>query len=443
MKSTLYLLSIITAISLSNCTSYDTKVSTTPIPLVQRELDQANQGAELNSQTANSLSLDQAIARALKNNYKIKAARLNIRALEATAAQVSRFSNPELAVEIENFAGSGPLSGFKSSETTFGIGQLIELGNKRQLRTEVANSKTRKAALEYEVLRLELVTEVRKTFSRLNAAQARLELTGRLLNLSDQFNANVDTLVRAGRYSSAEKARSEVEYQNVRMRRFRAESALRSARQELAATWGGTGESIGTVSDSLDIVFTRPSRKTIQTAIENSPTVMLADLEVKAREAESGYATSLRIPDPTFSTGFRRINETSDRALVAGVSIPIPILNRNRAGIEAARYQQEQSQQQLYSEQVAVTRDVGLQLESLDMLGLMMETLSKTIIPEAERAYKIINQNYRLGQYGLIDVIDSQRQLFDAQLHYLDTRLEYETKIIQLEGLLGRSITTL
>jgi len=443
MKSTLYLLSTATALMLSNCTSYDTKVSTTPIPLVQKELTRANQGGELNAQIANPLSLDQAIARALKNNHKIKAALLNYKALEAKAAQASRLSNPELAVEIENFAGSGSLSRFKSSETTLGIGQLVEFGNKRKLRTEVANSMTRTAALEYEVVRLELISEVREAFSHLNAAQARLELTERLLNLSDSFNANVDTLVKAGRYSSAEKARSEVEHQNVRMRRFRAESALRRAKQELAATWGGTGNSIGTVSASPERLITLPPREKIRSAVEGSPVVMLADLQLKARKAEAGYAASLQIPDPTFSAGFRHIKETSDRVLVASVSIPVPILNRNKAGIQAARYQSEQSEQLLYATRVTVSRDVDLHLESLETLRLMMETLNKTIIPEAKRAYEIINQNYRLGQYGLIDVIDSQRQLFNAQLQYLDTRLEYDTKIIELEGLLGRSVTTL
>ncbi len=443
MKLRLTILGTVLILGLSSCTSSHAKIESTLLPLVRMELSTETTGSEIPTRSMDTLTINRAIRLALDSNPRIKAAFLNIRAHEARATQESKWSNPELAVDIENFAGSGPLSGFQSSETTISVGQVIELGQKRQLRTQVANTMGHQAALEYEAMRLNLITDIRGSYARISAGQARLELITKLLELSERFNANVDTLVRAGRYSSAERARSEVEHQNLLMRRFQAESLLKQTKQELAATWGGSGQNVGRVAALSDEHVPLPHRETILDAINSSPAVMLANMDVEIREAEARYARSLWIPDPTVSAGLRRINETNDRALVAGLSIPIPILNRNKAGIEEAQHRRDQSEQLLSAEHMQGVTEASTLLESLETLNLMVETLDQTIIPAAEKAYQIINQNYRLGQYGLIDVIDSQRQLFDAQLQYLDTRLEYDNKIIQLEGLLGRSISNL
>ena len=431
MKLLLALLGILMTLNLSNCSSINTKINSTPLPLIRTEFEGSSSESGLIPSVIDTLTIEQAINLALENNPQIKAAFLNIKAHEARATQASSLINPEFEFEIE------------SSDFTIGIGQVVELGNKRQFRTQIANSKSRQVALEYEMMRLDLVTDIREIYTRISTEQARLNLLEKLLEISERFNAKLDTLVKAGRFSSAERSRSEVEHQNLLLRRLQVESSLRQKKQELAATWGGTAESVGGVIDLLDEPKRLPSRATILKALKTSPAIMLADLEMESREVETKYARSLRIPDPTFSAGLRRIQETNDQALVAGISVPIPILNRNKAGIEEAQFRHKQSEELLNSENLQGLKKMNSLLESLETLSLMTETLSMIIIPAAESTYETINQNYKLGQYGLIYVIDSQRQLIDAQLQYLETRLEYNNNIIQLEGLLGRSIKSL
>jgi outer membrane protein TolC len=48
-----------------------------------------------------------------------------------------------------------------------------------------------------------------------------------------------------------------------------------------------------------------------------------------------------------------------------------------------------------------------------------------------------------LGKYGIIDVLDAQRQLFDAEGRYLDVLAEINLEIIAIEGLLGQSLKLL
>ena len=82
-------------------------------------------------------------------------------------------------------------------------------------------------------------------------------------------------------------------------------------------------------------------------------------------------------------------------------------------------------------------------LENLQDISAEIETLQNIIIPQAQKAYNIFYKNYHVGKYGLIDVLDAQRKLFDVEGRYLDTLGEINMEIIALEGLLGQSLDSL
>jgi len=80
------------------------------------------------AQQEGSLTLDQALTRALEANPNLLAADLAVQANEAEARQATRRPNPELGMEWENLAGTGDLSGTGASEFSIGASQLFELG---------------------------------------------------------------------------------------------------------------------------------------------------------------------------------------------------------------------------------------------------------------------------------------------------------------------------
>lgn len=408
------------------------------IPLVQESLRTSR--TEQSSERG-PMNLERAITLALTNNPDLLESELRIRAFEARASQEGKRPNPELEIELDNFAGSGPLSGFKGLETTIGVGQTIELGNKRGLRVDIADSETEIAALSFQILRLDLVTEVRKHFTEVLGAQQKLELNQKLLDLAGRFNSTIDTLVKAGRYSPAEKARAQVEYSTVQLSIFENRRNLKSARLKLASTWGGDG-SFSQVEGSLIGASLDSKAFMNATQINENARVRLSELEVISQRSEARLAEAMRIPDPTIGAGFRRFSETSDRSFITSLSIPLPVLNRNQGSIQEAHINVQRSEQSLNSTRTALLRGINLELETIHSLEEILKTLEETIIPEASKAYEIINRNYRLGQYSTLDVLDAQRKLFEAEINFLDMHLEYNISIIELEGLLGSSITS-
>jgi cobalt-zinc-cadmium efflux system outer membrane protein len=147
-----------------------------------------------------TLTLHDALARALQHNPRLRAFAWEIRAREAQVQQAGRPPNPELGADLEDFAGTGLLRGFDATEVTVGLSQLVELGGDRRSRRRVAASERDLAGWDYETVRLDVLTETTQAFTAVLAAQERLALADSLLARAEQFYQSVGA--RAARSAS-------------------------------------------------------------------------------------------------------------------------------------------------------------------------------------------------------------------------------------------------
>ena len=110
------------------------------------------------------LTLKEAISRALDYNPAVKAAFMEIEARHGEEAQSAVKPNPEFSVDVENFAGSKDKAGFKAAETTFGLSQTIELGDKRLRRLQAAHLDASLAGWDYEFVRVQVASAAARAF---------------------------------------------------------------------------------------------------------------------------------------------------------------------------------------------------------------------------------------------------------------------------------------
>src|SRR5262245_33663277 len=86
------------------------------------------------------LTLAGAVALGLERNPDLVATRYELTAVQGRITQAGLRPNPQLDVELENFAGTGSVKGFDALETTLSLSQVLELGDKRKLRVGVAEA---------------------------------------------------------------------------------------------------------------------------------------------------------------------------------------------------------------------------------------------------------------------------------------------------------------
>jgi outer membrane protein, heavy metal efflux system len=386
------------------------------------------------------LTLRQALALALLRNPELASAAWEVRAGEARTLQAGLLPNPEVGVEVENFAGSGEFRGVDAAETTVALGQVIELGGKRLRRARVAALERDLAAWDYEATRLDVFTATTKAFVEVVSAQAQLALNEELARLADQVLRTVAARVQAGQVSPVEETRARVALSTSRIDLERAGRALVAASERLAATWGSTAPAFERVEGALEPIAPIPSAERLARRVRQNPDIARWVVEMAQRQAAVALEEAQRIPNVTVNGGVRRLNETRDTALIMELTLPIPIFDRNQGAILAARYQLARAGEERRNAEVRVLTELAATYAELSSAFLEATTLQNDVLPGAQSAFDAFSEGYRQGKFGFLDVLDAQRTLFEARGRYLEALTAYHRAVADMERLIGEPL---
>lgn len=407
-----------------------------PFPFSQKY----DEGKEVIGQYREVLTLRDALRLALLKNPELMGYSLEIRAREAQALQMSLWPNPEVEVEVENFGGRSATQGMKAAESTLFLSQLIELGGKRKKRTEVARFESQLAAWDYTSRKLDVFTRVIQAYVDVLAAQEKVKLQEELLDVGKKFLETIQQRVEAGRTSPAEAYRAGVELEFIRVDLEKARQELKAAQIRLASLWGAREANFKKATGNLEQLKPIPSLKQLTTLLEQNPDLARWATERLLRKSIIALEKAKRIPDPSVGVGYRRLNEVPDQAFVVGLSLPIPIFNRNQGRIQEAMIRQRQVEWNEKAVRVALQATLAEVYSALVAARNEVETLKDRVLPSAQEAYNIIREGYQMGKFDFLDVLDAQRTLFEVRSRYLESLAEYHKRVADLERLVGQDI---
>ena len=389
------------------------------------------------------LNLRDALALTLMHNPKLAATSWEVRVAEAQTLQAGLLPNPEIEFEAVEVAGSGGRGRFRGAEMSIRLSQLVELGGKRSARTRVSEIEGRLAGWGHETERLAVLTDTTLGFIDILAAQERLRLTEELLSLSEKTLATVTERVNAGKVSPLAKTKAEVELANNRIELQKAESELRSARKRLASVWGSTAPRFSEAVGAIDRVADIPAYERVQALLERNPNVVRWAQEMELRLAALALERARRVPDLTVGIGAQRFEATNDNALAFGVSLPIPLLDRNQGGMLEARRRLAQIGHQRRSAEVRAAATLAESYETLTTARVEVNGLKTQVVPGATRAFGASQEGYHQGKFGYLEVLDAQRTLFEARTRLLDALARYHRSVAVVESLIGTKLDSL
>lgn len=389
------------------------------------------------------LTLRDALALALMHNPKLAATSWDVRIGEARTLQAGLLPNPEIEFEAEEVAGSGGRQGFDASEMSIRLSQLIELGGKRSTRTRVAEIEGRLAGWDYETERLAVLTDATLGFIDVLAAQERLRLTRELVILSEKTLATVTERVDAGKVSPLEKIKAAVELANNKIELEKAGSELRSVRKRLASTWGSVAPRFSKAVGAMDRVSEIPVFESVQAFLGQNPDVARWAQEMEQRLAALALERARRVPDLTVGIGVQRFEETNDHALAFGLSLPLPLFDRNQGGVLEARYRLAQLGHERMNAEVRTATVLAESYEALAAARAEAIGLKNEVVPGAAKAFDAAQEGYQQGKFGYLEVLDAQRTLFEARGRFLDALARYHRSVAIVESLIGTKLDSI
>ena len=400
-------------------------------------------GSESSVDPAGVLSLRDVLSLTLLHNPELASFSWQIRASEAVALQEGLSPNPELEAEIENFAGSDTLGGFDEAESTISISQLIELGGKKALRVRVAQLGTGLAAWEYQSQRPEVLTRASMHFIDVLAGQRQVELKSASLDLALEMMNGVSARIEAGKSSPLERTRAQVVVAQGRISLEQAKRSLESSRVLLASCWGKEVAQFPAVRGSLEQIHEVPEFDLLTSSLDENPTVSRWDLEISERRARIDLAAAEAVPDVTVSGGARLFQGTDETALLVGVSLPIPVFHRNQGLRREAEYNLSIATEKQRAVRVQLFANLHDSYQQLLSAYREVTALRDEVIPAAKSAYDGVQESYRQGKLAQLDVLDSQKTLFEVRDQYTRALTDYHRARSQVEGLLGKPISEL
>jgi outer membrane protein, heavy metal efflux system len=386
------------------------------------------------------LTLRKAIALALDYNPDLKASSWEERAMEGRVIQAGLLPNPEIGVETENFGGSGIFRGFDAAETTVQLSQLIELGGKRAKRSASAALNRDLAQWDYHIRRADVLADVAMAFVDVLSAQERVTLMKELLHLAEEvFNATSER-VKAGKVSPVEEIKAKVERAARQIDLEQATYDLKAARRRLSGTWGGAAPAFDEARGALDELPPIPSLEALEGLISQNPDVARWAAAIHQRIAEIELEKARGIPDLTVSLGARRHNEMDDTAFVMGVSIPIPVFDRNQGATLEARHRLSKAKEEARAVQLRVVNTLAETYEALSKSFMEATALQIDVLPGARAAFEATREGYRLGKFDYLDMLDAQRTLVAARLRHMEALTAYHQTRTRLERLIGMNM---
>ena len=387
------------------------------------------------------LTLARAIEAALRGNPDLIATRYELSAAQARIVQAYLRPNPELGVELENFAGTGDSKGIDSLESTLSLSQVVELGGKRGLRRSAAEADLDLVTIEQSARELDVLSEVTARFIDVVVAQERVRFSAEATALAQQTTDAISSRVEAGRSPEAERSRARIALTRSRVEQQQADSELRSARYALSAAWGNPEPAFSSARAELFELRSVESFQALMRRIEESPDFVRFASESRLREAELRLARAQARPNLSFSLGVRRFEETDDAALVAGFSMPLTVYDRNQGAIREAQVRVTQTEAFREAARVRARAALLALYQEMTTSRSRVETLRNEALPQAQLALDQTRSGYERGRFSFLELVTVQEELLALRAAAIDAAADYHRMLAEIERLTSAALT--
>jgi cobalt-zinc-cadmium efflux system outer membrane protein len=394
----------------------------------------------------NAIAWKEFLAEVARANLDYAAQRYNVSLAQAAVAAAKEFPNPSLelsALRDTTFSGSERMPGALG----VGVTQPFELGGKRRARQLIARQSHAAAAATLESflqnLKLDAATAFAEALARAQTAAIRRQTTD---YLADLVRAQRER-VRVGDASEVDLLQTRVEEQQLQNERLAAESEAEVASLALSAFLGREHSQLRLIPQGSlelpardfhlsqlltgarerrpDLVALRHARDAAQSGIKLAKAQRVPDLDVGVGWIHSTKSENTIAPSPEFNS------------IGVAFSLPLPLWNRNRAGIATAQSATEQIQKQLEAAELKVEVQLRQNHAAYRSALERLAHLRTGILKDAETVLEARRFSYQRGQTTLHELLEAQRATAEVRLAYFEALSDAAKALIELERAAG------
>jgi len=411
-------------------------------------LGSAVRGAETNDAPAmavtatNAATLDALVAETLARNPELKFYEAEILAAKGGRKTAGLLANPELSGSVGNKTVRGGGLSAEGVAWSVSVMQPFEWPGRLGLRKAIANRDIELAELGYARFKIALAGRVRTLAYGLFAAQEKAVAAR---EVAERFTALREVLVQrdpAGLTPLLETRVVEATELTMQRKASDATLATQAALLELNQLRGVAPDTRLTISQT-HLAFRPVESLETLTALAHTNNF---ELRLRAVElAQQGFRVDLAKNEryPAISLGPTISEENAgdhERIIGVGVSLPLPLWNRNKGNIQTAMARQMQAEVSLNVTAREVERKVIEAALTYETKLRQMASWRPDSVEHFREAAEIADRHYRLGAVQLSVYVELQKQYLEAVESLLDTKKEALEAAQNLELLTGLAL---
>jgi outer membrane protein, heavy metal efflux system len=407
---------------------------------------------EVEEGPANGLTLDQAIQMLVERNLDLRAKYLEIPQGRADVLTASLRANPIFYADSQLVPYGSDSIRRPGGPTQYdvNISQPIDFSHKRRARTAYAARALRVMEAQYQ-------DEVRLAIQNLHIAYVDVLAARELVRYAQTSVYGLDEYVRINQELYKRNIATRADVDAARADRGIAAAGLIDAEENLRQRKRALGELLFLTPEDAELIELRgtigdlappppPRDELVQIALACRPDVAAFQLGIQAAEANVGLQLANRFSDAyllyqpyTFQNNAPYRTESATSWAV-GLTLPLPVFNRNQGNIERARINVHQSQVQLASLERKVQTEIQQALSEYTVSGRIVQSLRTLVLPPLEQAYRDRLRLFDEGEATKIAFLDSRRKYNDTAKAYLDSAVRHRRSMLTLNTVLGQRI---
>jgi outer membrane protein, heavy metal efflux system len=392
------------------------------------------------------ITVDQAVVFALEHNGELLAARKEIDAATALVKQAALRANPKLDASLAK-----TITGKDNNITVNGMLSL-ELGGRRPARIRVAERELEMRRQDVANRERMLAADVRAGFGEALAAILKLGFDEDQIATSQRGYNLVAARVTEGGTAPLEQNMVLVELNRLRSTRETAEGKAQIEMLELRNLIGMTPtEPLRLRGDFNDVIVPLPTlADATERALAQRPDLKLAKavesfaearLEQARAEGKLGASLIAGYQRMDFGYSLNGINDAGQLRPIQGtfhyftfgVSLDVPVRNKNQGAIEAAVAEAEAAKRRREFLELTIRREVASAYARYNSTSRAAEIFSVGVKDQANANLDVVRQTYELGSKTLIDYLGEQRRFIDLQNGYIDVLLDTYKSRVEIE----------
>lgn len=390
--------------------------------------------------SSNTLTLQQVLETAERDNPEILAARKRWQAVQKRVIQAATPDKPRLDIE-RMYAPSGKSVLTGADEKNIAVTQEIPFPSTLYLRRGVAAKQAAMAEQAYLAKLREVLARVRSTYSMLYLSQRSLEIFNENIELMRHFAKVAESKYTAGHASQTDALKAQVELTKMLNMSVILNQDKESAQAMLNAALGREARS--PLGPSVE-----PDSSTLTLGLEDLEGMALAE-RPELREASlgaehAGKSLSLARSEflPDLMLQYRRRSDPMrgvTRDGVVGFSLPLWFW-KPAAMVSEAKAEKEMAEAELETMRLMTLSELRSAFVRVQTAGRLAEIYRTSVLPQGEAALKVAEAGYQAEKSSFLDLLDAQRSLLNFRIEYYQYLSEYQQRLAALERAVGRRL---